>query len=107
MRGRPTPVLLQWHPGLDSRPMPGAAGDLELAAHQEHALSHAGMAKASPVPASRRVEPDPVVDDHELETAVQPLEANRGPAGLRVTPGVAERLLRNSEQAERHIVRQF
>src|SRR5262245_34586381 len=105
-RGRLTRMLPQWHPGRDRRAAAGTAGDVDLAADQKCPLAHAGKAQARAIAMPRRIESGAVVADSEFQPAVEALQRDARLPRSRVTADVAQRFLRDTKHAERHVARQ-
>src|SRR5215813_9743695 len=105
-RGRLTTLLLQWDPGANQRAAAGTALDVDLAAEEENPLPHADMAEARSVAMAGRVEPNSIIAHGQLQPAIDALQADLGLAGAGVARDIAQAFLRDTKQAERHILRQ-
>jgi hypothetical protein len=99
-------VVLQWYPGPDCRTLTRTAIDLDPAADQKDSLPHAGMTEARPAAILRTIEARAIVPHDELQSTVDAPEPDLGPACSGVAYDVAQSLLGDAEETERHLVRQ-
>ena len=86
--------------------MAGATFDVDFAAKQGNSLSHAGMTEAHLRATLPGIETGAVILHGKFQPTVQAPEANLCSACFGVACNVAQSLLRDAKEAQRHVLRQ-
>ena len=101
-------LLLQRHPGPDCRYRDRGYCRYRVCRRAEQTRCRMlARPRLILVAMLRGIEADAIVPDRELQSAVQAPQTNLRPARLSVACDIAQALLRDAKQAERHVARQL